>query len=138
MDIKNKKIKIIITVIIISICAVIIYLLLPFVKLLYTEEGRVLLDEKIKSYGILAPLIFIAIEILQIVAAFIPGAPVEIMGGAIFGTLWGIIFSFVGVFTGTVIVFYLVRIFGKPLVQKVFPKEKFENHRLSDIYISTY
>lgn len=130
MDIKNKKIKIIITVIIISICAVIIYLLLPFVKLLYTEEGRVLLDEKIKSYGILAPLIFIAIEILQIVAAFIPGAPVEIMGGAIFGTLWGIIFSFVGVFTGTVIVFYLVRIFGKPLVQKVFPKEKFENHRL--------
>ncbi len=127
----NKKniAKTIITIVLIGVCAVLIYYIIPLIKLIYTEEGRILLDEKIRSFGIFAPLIFIGIEILQIVLAFIPGAPVDIIGGVLFGKLWGSILCFAGIFTGTLIVFYLVRIFGKPLVSKIFPKEKLENHR---------
>jgi len=127
----NKKniAKTIITIILIAVCAVLMYYIIPLIKLVYTEEGRILLDEKIRSFGIFAPLIFIGIEILQIVLAFIPGAPVDIIGGVLFGKLWGSVLCFAGIFTGTLIVFYLVRIFGKPLVSKIFPKEKFENHR---------
>ncbi|MDD7184250.1 MAG: VTT domain-containing protein [Ruminococcus sp.] len=126
---KKKTAKTIATVLIIAVCGVLLYYIIPLVKLIYTEEGRILLDEKIRSFGIFAPLIFIGIEILQIVLAFIPGAPVDIIGGVLFGKLWGSVLCFVGIFTGTLIVFYLVRIFGKPLVEKIFPKEKFENHR---------
>lgn len=126
---KNKA-KIILMTILIIACTIFLYYMIPLIKLVYTEEGRSLLDAKIREFGVFAPLIFIAIEILQIVLAFIPGAPVDIMGGVLFGKLWGTVFCFVGVFTGTIIVFYLVRIFGKPLVIKLFSKEKFENNRL--------
>lgn len=127
---KKNILKTAATIILVIICAVLLYYIIPLIKLVYTEEGRILLDEKIRSFGIFAPLIFIAFEILQIVLAFIPGAPVDIIGGVLFGKLWGCILCFVGIFTGTIIVFYLVRIFGKPLINRLFPKEKLENHRL--------
>ena len=59
-----------------------------------------IIDEKISSLGIFAPLAFICLEILQIVAAFVPGAPVEILGGVLFGGFWGAILCFAGIFTG--------------------------------------
>lgn len=127
---KKKILKTIAIVLITALCGVLLYYTVPLVKLVYTEEGRILLDEKIQSFGIFAPLIFVGMEILQIVLAFIPGAPVDIIGGVLFGKLWGSVLCFVGIFTGTMIVFYLVRIFGKPLVEKIFPKEKLENHRI--------
>ena len=121
---KKKILKTIAIVLITALCGVLLYYTVPLVKLVYTEEGRILLDEKIQSFGIFAPLIFVGMEILQIVLAFIPGAPVDIIGGVLFGKLWGSVLCFVGIFTGTMIVFW------KPLVEKIFPKEKLENHRI--------
>jgi len=112
------------------ICIAVIILLIPFAKLLYTEEGRELVNIKIKSFGSLAPIVFISIEILQIVVAFIPGAPLEILSGVLFGGIWGLVFCLIGIFIGTTIVFYLVKRFGKPLVYRMFSKEKLENNRL--------
>jgi len=127
---KKRILKSVITVILIALCVILLYYTIPLIKLVYTKDGRILLDEKIRSFGIFAPLIFIGFEILQIVLAFIPGAPVDIIGGVLFGKLWGCVLCFAGIFTGTLIVFYLVKIFGKPLVAKLFTKEKLENHRL--------
>lgn len=107
-----------------------VYCLIPLVNLLLTEEGRVQIDEKIRSYGSLAPLIFICVEIIQIVAAFIPGAPVDILGGVLFGAFQGVIWCFIGVFIGTAIVFCLVRKFGRPLVYKLFPGKKLDSVKL--------
>ena len=76
----KKKSKIIFTLFIVILCIALTILLIPFVKLLSTEQGRDIIDEKISSLGIFAPLAFICLEILQIVAAFVPGAPVEILG----------------------------------------------------------
>lgn len=126
----KKAFKITIYIAVAILLGLFIYYMIPFVKLLYTEEGRALIDSKVKSYGTFAPLAFIGIEILQIVAAFIPGAPVEVMSGVLFGSVWGVIWCFVGVFTGTVIVFYLVRRFGRPLVFRLFPEEKLEAVKL--------
>ena len=102
---KIKILKTIAIVLITVLCGVLLYYTVPLVKLVYTEEGRILLDEKIQSFGIFAPLIFVGMEILQIVLAFIPGAPVDIIGGVLFGKLWGSVLCFVGIFTGTMIVF---------------------------------
>lgn len=126
----KKALKIIGYIVIVALLAIMVYYAIPFAKLLYTEEGRALIDQKVNSFGTFAPLAFIGIEILQIVAAFIPGAPIEVMSGVLFGSVWGVIWCFIGVFIGTVIVFYLVRKFGKPLVFKLFPKEKLENMKL--------
>lgn len=126
----KKLLRILLCIIVIAAAVGIIYLCIPIVKLLCTEEGRAIIDSKVKSFGTWAPLAFIGIEVLQIVAAFIPGAPVDVMSGVLFGAVWGVVWCFIGVFIGTVIVFCLVRKFGRPLVYSLFPKEKLENIRL--------
>lgn len=125
----KKKSKIIFTLFIVILCIALTILLIPFVKLLSTEQGRDIIDEKISSLGIFAPLAFICLEILQIVAAFVPGAPVEILGGVLFGGFWGVILCFAGIFTGSALVFSLVKKFGQPLVHKIFSQEKLERNK---------
>lgn len=107
-----------------------IYLCLPLVKLLCTEEGRAVIDSKVKGFGAFAPLAFICIEIIQIVAAFIPGTPIEVMSGVLFGGFWGVVWCYAGVLAGMIIVFLLVRKFGRPFVYKLFPKEKLESVKI--------
>ncbi len=125
---KNKRIiRIVFIVFIFLICVgLTVWGVVPFAKLLSSEEGRILIKEKVQSFGIFAPLIFVVMEISHILLAFIPGGPVEILGGVLFGALWGLILCEVGIFTATVIIYNLVRKFGKPLVDTFVSKEKYE------------
>lgn len=122
----KKGLKIALYIIGIAVLAVLVYYMIPFIKLLMTEEGRVVINNKIQSYGKLAPLVFVFIEVIQIVCAIIPGAPIEVMSGVLFGGFWGVVWCVVGIYLGTVIVFCLVRKFGRPLVYKLFPQEKLD------------
>lgn len=122
----KKAVKIGLYILAAAVIGVLLYYMIPFVKLLMTEEGRATINETVKSYGSFAPLAFVVIEIIQIVAAVIPGAPIEMMSGVLFGSVWGIIWCVVGVYAGTVIVFTLVRKFGRPLVNKFFPNNKLD------------
>ena len=79
----KKWIKPVVACVIIIFLALAVYYSIPYVKLLYTQDGREVLNKKIQSFGAFAPLVFIGLEILQIVAAFIPGAPVEVLGGVL-------------------------------------------------------
>lgn len=112
------------------ISALIIYYSVPFIKLLMTDEGRGIIRDSIESFGHLAPAIFVCVEIIQIVAAFVPGAPIEIMSGVLFGGFWGIIWCITGIYLGSAIVFLLVRKFGRPLVCRLFSQEKLNSASL--------
>ncbi len=122
--------KIILYIIIAAAIGALCYFLFPYAVMLCSEEGRAVIHEKVQGFGIFAPLAFIGVEILQIVLAVIPGAPVEVMSGVLFGPIWGVIWCFAGIFTGTAIVFSLVRKFGRPFVLKMFPEEKLERFSL--------
>jgi uncharacterized membrane protein YdjX (TVP38/TMEM64 family) len=45
----------------------------------------------IKTFGAYGPIVFIGLQILQVVAAPIPGEATGIIGGYLFGTLWGLV-----------------------------------------------
>ncbi len=126
----KKILKILLYIVVLAVILLLVYYAVPLAKLIYTENGRESLNKWVESFGAFAPAAFILIEVLQIVAAFIPGAPVEIMSGVLFGAVWGIVWCFIGIFAGTVIVFCLVRKFGRPLVLKLFPEEKLDSIRL--------
>lgn len=125
---KRKKIfKIVLIVSIILLCAALtVFVLLPFIKLLLTDEGRLLIKNKVERFGVLAPVLFVLMEITHIVLAFIPGGPVEIMGGVLFGGLWGLVLCEIGIFIATIIIYNLVRKFGKPLVDTFVSEDKFK------------
>lgn len=99
----------------------------PFCQLLATENGMELICQRVEEYGIFAPLVFILLIMLQIVVAFIPGGPLEVIAGMLFGGVKGLLYTSAGVLLGTLLVYTLVRKFGRPIVD-FFVSEKDMKH----------
>ncbi|MDL2318343.1 VTT domain-containing protein [Eubacteriales bacterium OttesenSCG-928-A19] len=64
---------------------------------------------------------------LQIIIAFIPGEPVEILAGVLFGTWGGLLLCMIGSIIASTTVFAVTRRYGLPLVYRLFGREKVEN-----------
>ena len=94
-------------------------LLLPYVKTLSTEEGREQFKAYIDGIGILGWFVTLGIQLLQIFIAFIPGEPVELMLGFVWGPWLGMLTCLIGIFIGTATIFLLVKRFGRPFVRKI-------------------
>lgn len=130
MSKKKKIFKISLIVFILLLCtALTVFIILPLMKYISTEEGRMIVKEKIEEFGIFAPILYVLMEITHIVLAFIPGGPVEIIGGVLFGAFWGVVLCEIGIFTATVIIYKLVQKFGKPFVDVFVSEEKFKKFK---------
>jgi uncharacterized membrane protein YdjX (TVP38/TMEM64 family) len=82
------------------------------------EQVRTLL----RGWGpIGAPMAFISIQILQVIFAPFPGEASGFVGGYVFGTLPGFVYSSIGLTTGSLINFVLARILGRRYVRKWVP-----------------
>lgn len=78
----------------------------------------------VEEQGVLAPIAFLGMIVLQIVVAVIPGEPLEIAAGYAFGAVNGTLLCLIGAFVGRVAVFLLVRRFGTRAVEVFFPLEQ--------------
>ena len=83
----------------------------------------------VDSQGLLAPVLFMGMVILQVVVAVSPGEPLEIAAGYAFGALEGTVLCVLGTLIGGVLVFLLVRWFGAQAVEVFFDLEKFRSLR---------
>lgn len=72
----------------------------------------------ISSYGPYTPLVYVLIQIIQVVLAPIPGGAIEFLGGYLFGVKAGFIYSMIGLVLGSWVAFSLARIFEKLAVEK--------------------
>ncbi len=84
----------------------------------------------ISSLGWLGNGAYVLLVILQVVVALIPGEPVEILGGYAFGIWRGTLLYLIGAFIGSVIVFLLVKKFGKVAAEIFFSKEKLDSLKI--------
>jgi uncharacterized membrane protein YdjX (TVP38/TMEM64 family) len=84
------------------------------------------LRDEILSYGRWSILALMAAQVVQVVIAFIPGEAVQMMGGYIFGSVMGTVYSLIGITAGAAIVFFIVRITGYPLVRAFVSKRNME------------
>jgi len=82
--------------------------------------------EFLDSYGSASALIFIAFQAIQVIVAVIPGEIVQIAGGYAFGTVLGTLYSVLGIFVGSLIVFFTTRLLGFSLVKTFVPQKKIE------------
>lgn len=80
------------------------------------------------SLGPLSFIGFIVLQILQVVAAPIPGEISGFIGGYLYGAILGIVLSTIGLTLGSWLAFSLSRIFGRPFVNKFFKKETLERY----------
>ncbi len=82
--------------------------------------------EYLLSFGPWSAVVFMLFQVIQVVIAVIPGEPVQLAGGYIFGTFLGTVYSTIGITTGYIIVFFAVKLFGYPLVERFVPEKEFE------------
>ncbi len=119
------KTKVKATIVITLVALLFLYIILdialngPITSFLSNREEII---NTVNSLGVFAPLIFILIQTLQTIFAPIPGQVTGTVGGYIFGW-WGILWTFIGSAIGYIIVLFLARRFGRPLLEKFFKKD---------------
>ncbi len=77
------------------------------------------LQSWLDQFGILAPVVFILIQMLQVIFAPIPGQAVALAAGYLFGAVAGTIYSMIGVVLGSAIAFLIARRYGRPAVESL-------------------
>ena len=72
----------------------------------YLDQDR--LRELIAGYGMMAPLIYMAIYTLA-PALLLPGLPITIAGGILFGPFWGVVYTITSATMGACLAFLISR-----------------------------
>ncbi|MBW1694340.1 MAG: TVP38/TMEM64 family protein [Deltaproteobacteria bacterium] len=80
----------------------------------------------VASFGRYAPIVFIFIQILQVLFAPFPGEATGFIGGFLFGTAKGFVYSSIGLTAGSLINFTIGRFLGKRYVRKLIPAHQLE------------
>jgi uncharacterized membrane protein YdjX (TVP38/TMEM64 family) len=83
------------------------------------------LQALIASYGVLAPALYILIYSLAPVL-FLPGLPLTIAGGILFGPLWGVIYAITGATIGASLAFLVARYVARDWVASKLKSPKWE------------
>jgi uncharacterized membrane protein YdjX (TVP38/TMEM64 family) len=122
--------------IVIAVSVICALVFLGYVHRLYlwektTEFYHLLTDrDQIKafvtSFGHGAPVIFIIIQILQVLFAPFPGEATGFIGGFLFGTAKGFLYSSIGLTAGSFINFSIGRFVGKRFVRKLIPENQLD------------
>jgi uncharacterized membrane protein YdjX (TVP38/TMEM64 family) len=116
-----------------SICLLMIYwfreplvFFLSDSYVLLTDRDRV--ADYVGSFGAAAPLVFMAIQILQVIFAPIPGEATGFIGGYLFGAFSGCFYSTIALTIGSWLNFYIGRLLGKRWIRRIVPKAKMERY----------
>ena len=92
----------------------------------FSREG---LRDYIRSFGAAGWLVFLALQILQVFIALIPGELLESAAGFVFGPVFGTLLCYAGIAIASLLVFVLTRKFGVKLVQVFVSREKINQLR---------
>jgi uncharacterized membrane protein YdjX (TVP38/TMEM64 family) len=117
----NKKSIFCLSIFIASIALLIYVLHVLGLLNLFTDRHRLL--KFIEDHRAYAVIIFIGLQMLQVVLAPIPGEVTGFAGGMLFGTFWGVVYSTVGLTLGSWMAFWLGRAVGRPLVEALIDRE---------------
>lgn len=83
----------------------------------------------VEEVGMAGPIVFVLVQFVQVVIFVIPGEVVQIAGGYLFGALFGVLYSIVGIAAGSMFNFFIARLLGVPFVEAVFPEKHVEQFR---------
>ena len=80
----------------------------------------------ISAFGTSAPPVFMLVQVLQVIFAPVPGEATGFIGGYLFGTLPGFIYSSIGLTVGSWLNFVIGRFVGERYVRKRIPAHQFQ------------
>ncbi|WP_425321531.1 TVP38/TMEM64 family protein [Clostridium algidicarnis] len=130
----NKKKRPIIKKILVVVAIVSLYFLVPYIRNTVDDMVSVLLKlnvesakDYILSFGIWAPIISFLLMILQSIAAPLPAFIITFANAGLFGWWQGAILSWVSAMAGSILCFYISKLLGREVVEKLTSKFALES-----------
>lgn len=77
------------------------------------------MNDFLARMGIWAPLVFMVVQVIQIIIPVIPGGITCAVGVLVFGPVPGFIYNYVSIVLGSFLAFCLARRFGVPLIRSL-------------------
>ena len=127
MDKKTKTKIILASILLIAVLAALTVVLYPYVQRLSEPEYQVQIQRWINKMGILGFFIVLGVQILQIIIAFIPGEPVELLAGALYGSIGGAALCLLGCIIASAFIFSLSKKLGAKMLDHLFSEKKMKH-----------
>ncbi|NLM05745.1 MAG: TVP38/TMEM64 family protein [Tissierellia bacterium] len=113
--------------------ASIIALVLTFIFFVYGYRAGIFTDQAkmedfLRNFGVLAPIIFIGIQALQVVIPVVPFAIGTVVGIIFFGPWYGFLYNYIGIVTGSILAFLIAKKYGRPLIRSLFGDRLMEKY----------
>lgn len=80
-------------------------------------EGLDRLRGWIDGFGAIAPVVFVVLYVVA-TAAFVPGTPLSLFAGLVFGPVWGTVWTVLGATLGATLAFFVGRYAARGLVER--------------------
>jgi uncharacterized membrane protein YdjX (TVP38/TMEM64 family) len=108
----------------ISVLVLLFFGLALYLFIFHSDIYLTFLDRKrlaafVKSYGSFSPIIFVSLQIFQVLFAPIPGEVTGFIGGFLYGNFFGVLYSTIGLGVGSWLAFIFARWAGQPLVERI-------------------
>lgn len=124
MQEKNKKLRKVIQWITIIVLLIIMVLITLYI--VHIRKDLDSFEALVQSFGVWGVVFMFLLQIVQVVLAVIPGEPIELVMGALYGTVWGTLMCIGGIVVGTALIYILVKKLGRGFVEKIMDLEKFQ------------
>lgn len=92
----------------------------------FTDSTK--LQALLNQTGIFAPLLFILLQIFQVIIPIIPGGASSALGIVAFGPIWGFFYNYSGLVIGSILAFLLVKRYGKTFILKVCDQKTYDKY----------
>lgn len=122
----NMKRRLLIALIALAAAGTAAAIVMPWIETMYDPALRESFTEYVDSLGFLGYILMFGIQVLQVVVAIIPGEPVELMAGALYGGLGGLLTCLAGSTLASIAIFMVMRTFGRRLLDRLFPRKKLD------------
>ena len=90
--------------------------------------SRETLEQFLGSCGLWAPLLFVVFQAVQVVIPVLPGGIGCLVGVLVFGPVWGFVYNYIGICTGSAAAFYLARRYGQGFVRMITKPQTYEKY----------
>lgn len=80
----------------------------------------------IKAFGKAAVWLFIFLQILQPIVPILPGGILAVVGMLMFGNFSGLLYSYIGLVIGEVLLFFLIRYYGRGFARMILSDKNYQ------------
>lgn len=133
----NNYLKYLYRIIVISITASSIIFIIYSIKLGIFNDKNIMINY-IRRLGLIAPIIFILLQITQVLIPIIPGGISAIVGVLVFGPILGFIYNYIGLIIGSIISYYLAKRYGINLIRKIFKESTINKYLNKDKFTKLF